>query len=1848
MTNVNITEDTYQVTVTEGVTQVVTVKAPGPQGPAFADGTYGDIAVSGSGAALTVVNNAITSAKIADGAIVNADINASAAIALTKLATGALPTAITVTSANIRDLSIVDADISGSAAISLSKLATGALPTAITVTSANISDLSIVNADINASAAIAGTKISPDFGSQNVATTGTIASDNITIAGATPTLTFTDNDANPDYEIRNHSGYFAIRDATSSVNKIRVNPDGHIDIHAFLECLNSLSVTGNITVTGTVDGVDIQALNTTVGTKLPLAGGTITGDLTVGGDFTVNGTTTTIDTTTLTVEDKNIELGKVSTPTDTTADGGGITLKGATDKTFQWLDATDSWTSSEHIALPDNKILQLGDGQDLKIYHSGAGSFIQNYINDLKIQSSGTLRNLAQFVGIQNQAQTETMAFFQANNSADLYYDNSKKFETTSTGITASGTQHIFTSGTSGDCELIIAADSDNNNENDNPRILFRQDGSLTSNSIGVNHPNGNDDNDLYIANGGFSGDIVFYTGYDSNNQNNYTAATQRLKITTDGNVQIPNDSGKLQLGASQDLQLYHNGTDSLITHNTGSGLLRINVAAGGEVRITKSGPESMARFIPDGAVELYHDNSKKFETTSVGALIGNYTSASVSSYSSKLSLGAEFATNRGIPKLSIYQDSNGNELGFGVSSFQMDVCLFDTQRDFVIYVGSTEKFRFGGNGIFKLPDSNKIVFGTGDDFQFLHDSTNSRIINTTGDLRIESNSLKLLNGSANGGFATETYLKATNGGSVEIYYDNSKKFETTSTGATVTGALNVDGIEISLTNNDAIIDAPTGDEIFLRANGGSDRVFAGRVNSQVELFYDNVEKFRTTSTGISVTGGIVGSADATINGLTVGRGTNDVSTNTAFGTRAVNDSSVSGTNNTGIGYQALQDLTSGTVNTGIGFNALNSNTTGHSNVGVGYNAGFGNATGAHNVAIGTSALDTVANTSQNVAVGSNSLTNNTASNNTAVGYASLLSNTTGANNVAVGSQALYANTTGAANTAVGANALDSNSTGGGNVAVGYSAAQTNSTGNSLTALGRDALYGNTTGADNTAIGRQTLYTNTTGGQNVAVGKAALESSTTASGNTAVGFQSLKTNTSGYQNVSVGAYSLFNQTTGNSNVAVGYLAFNDLTTAFRGVAIGYGAAEKLTTGSYNTALGFYALRLNETGQSNVALGNGALSNGTGSSNTAVGTSAMGSSTSAGTSVAVGQEALMSTLDSQYNVAIGYRTARTGDMDNGNVMIGAFAGSVNTSSGLVAIGYEAATANTSGIYNTAIGYQALEDNTTGQNNSALGYRALQKNTTGGKNTAFGTQSLDANSTGSNNVGIGNGSLGANTTASNNTAVGYNSLEKNTTGTANVAVGSQAADSCTTGANNVAVGYNAFSTSTVGHSNVAIGAQSLTNYTNNHNTAVGAHSLQLATNGHNNVAVGSLALQYTTSGVFSAAVGRSAMGANTTGGYSVAVGYFALAASQTSNFSVAVGYLALRNATGGYNTAIGSAALTTNTTGIKNVAVGDFALDANTTADNNTAVGYDSLGANTTGANNTAVGEQSLGANTTGGNNVAFGNNSLGANQTGLRNTALGDQALANNTTSNNTAIGSTAARDTTSGERNVAIGEAAFRVNTTGSYNVAIGQAALIANTTAINNKGVGYQALASNTTGNSNTAIGKDSLLSNTTGGQNTVLGSRTGDNITTGFNNIVIGYNAEASSATVDNEITLGNNSIATLRCNVQTISSLSDARDKTNVIDLPEGLDFVTKLRPVKFEWATRDGNGKDGSFEHGFIAQDLQAAQKENDADYLNMVMDENPDRLEASYGKLVPILVKAIQELTMEVNKLKSNG
>jgi hypothetical protein len=114
---------------------------------------------------------------------------------------------------------------------------------------------------------------------------------------------------------------------------------------------------------GYLNGVT-SGIQTQIDNKASLSGATFTGavsgtSLTLSGDLTVNGTTTTLNSTTISVDDKNIELGSVATPSDATADGGGITLKGSTDKTFNWVDATDAWTSSEHVNLASGKSLYL-------------------------------------------------------------------------------------------------------------------------------------------------------------------------------------------------------------------------------------------------------------------------------------------------------------------------------------------------------------------------------------------------------------------------------------------------------------------------------------------------------------------------------------------------------------------------------------------------------------------------------------------------------------------------------------------------------------------------------------------------------------------------------------------------------------------------------------------------------------------------------------------------------------------------------------------------------------------------------------------------------------------------------------------------------------------------------------------------------------------------------------------------------------------------------------------------------------------------------------------------------------------------------------------------------------------------------------------------------------------------------------------------------------------------------------------------------------------------------------------------------------------------------------------------
>lgn len=244
-------------------------------------------------------------------------------------------------------------------------------------------------------------------------------------------------------------------------------------------------------------------------------------------------------------------------------------------------------------------------------------------------------------------------------------------------------------------------------------------------------------------------------------------------------------------------------------------------------------------------------------------------------------------------------------------------------------------------------------------------------------------------------------------------------------------------------------------------------------------------------------------------------------------------------------------------------------------------------------------------------------------------------------------------------------------------------------------------------------------------------------------------------------------------------------------------------------------------------------------------------------------------------------------------------------------------------------------------------------------------------------------------------------------------------------------------------------------------------------------------------------------------------------------------------------------------------------------------------------------------------------------------------------------SNNTAVGHSTLTNITTGYNNSAFGVFALTSNTTGNNNSAFGYSALRFNTTGLDNSAFGSYTLYSNTTGDANSAFGYFALR-NTTGINNSAFGRLAGSTLTSGSNNTFIGNNAQPSSATVSNEIVLGNSSITFLRCNVQEITSLSDRRDKKNIKHLPLGLDFLMKIKPRLFNWDRRewyedgisDGSKISKTPTAGFIAQELDSVQINTGAEWLNLVLKTNPERIEATPGNLFPIVVKAIQDLKFE--------
>jgi len=320
------------------------------------------------------------------------------------------------------------------------------------------------------------------------------------------------------------------------------------------------------------------------------------------------------------------------------------------------------------------------------------------------------------------------------------------------------------------------------------------------------------------------------YTSSSDNYMVFNVTGEERLRITSDGYVQMNADAKFLQIGAGQDLDLHHNGTNSYIRNKTGD--LHIRPLVNEEGIILK----------PNGSVELYHDNTKRLETTSSGVEI--------------------------------------------------------PQALFVGEKIDMPDHTSGTNGM--------ILLGTGDDLYMYHDGTNSHLRNNTGTFNVRATNFRLTDAAIQ-----HVYLKTNNSGNndVQLYYDNSVRLETTSSGVQITNAGGVPGLTVKGTgsnradvrilatgtgNANLYLDASNGDlsgadyavlqhkndlnlalvnyaediEMYVRNGtlglGGLEKCFHAHADGAVELYHNGSKKLETSSSGITVSGSITATSNLT------------------------------------------------------------------------------------------------------------------------------------------------------------------------------------------------------------------------------------------------------------------------------------------------------------------------------------------------------------------------------------------------------------------------------------------------------------------------------------------------------------------------------------------------------------------------------------------------------------------------------------------------------------------------------------------------------------------------------------------------------------------------------------------------------------------------------------------------------------------------------------------------------------------------------------------------------------------------------------------------------------------------
>ena len=584
---------------------------------------------------------------------------------------------------------------------------------------------------------------------------------NQTIQNTAPTLFLTDTNANSDYSLVVNSGEFRIKDETNSANRFYIQADGTSTFTGNLNVSSGVDVTGNITVTGNVDGRDVSA----DGTKL----------------------------------DGISSSAIANVVQDTTPQLGGV------------LDS-----NGNNIKMLDSNIVYFGTGNDSAIFHDGTDLKIQNATGQIRIQG----------------APNEDSVVAIANGATELYYDNTKRFETTGTGVEITGNLQFDSSVSGGTINL-----------QDSQKIFLGG-----GNDLKIYH----DGSDSYIDDVGTGNLYITSTDGNINLQTNgsenavkciengavelYHDGTKKLETTSGGAtitgegrltshlVMNTADNQTIYLGAANDLTIKHDGSNSIIDNNTNDLILRsdgddVKILAEDDIVLRDNDDSTnFIHCVNGGAVDLYHNGTKKFSTT-----------------------------------------ANGIELP-GTNSLFLGGKIDMPDND------------SGSNG--------KILLGTGDDLGLYHTGSNGYVVNTTGDLILTAGatSSTVLRSK----FDSTVFNNAANnqnqlvldGGIAKLYASGAEKFRTTSAGILVTGNITAgdnqqlqlgangdlrlyhDGsssyVRNTLANNTLFLQS-AGNVVIENTNGSN--YFKGEPSGAATLYHNGSSKLATTSGGATVTG---------------------------------------------------------------------------------------------------------------------------------------------------------------------------------------------------------------------------------------------------------------------------------------------------------------------------------------------------------------------------------------------------------------------------------------------------------------------------------------------------------------------------------------------------------------------------------------------------------------------------------------------------------------------------------------------------------------------------------------------------------------------------------------------------------------------------------------------------------------------------------------------------------------------------------------------------------------------------------------------------------------------------------